>query len=51
MRAPEDFGVVETRLFEAFAKGFGQLFGGQRDEPRLPAEALREGLVEVASGG
>ena len=42
---------VEAGLAEAAASAAAKFFGGQRDDFGLPAQALGEGLVEVAAGG
>src|ERR1017187_5451752 len=47
----DDFDETEARLQQALVQGGGQLRGGQRYHPRLPALALGESGVEIAAGG
>ena len=46
-----DFDASDAGLPEPCGKLSGQLFGGHRDETRMPANGLREGFVDVVSGG
>ena len=49
--AVNHFDAGDAGLLEASGKLAGQLFGGQRDQLRPPADGLRKGFVEVAPGG
>ena len=49
--AVDDLDAGDAGLAQPGGKLLGELFGGQRDELRPPADGLRKGFVDVAAGG